>query len=434
MGDKQLMKENRFFPPKFIFVSNYLNHHQIPFCNAVYKILQGRFAFIQTEPMEEERVRMGWQEKNTCPYVKYFYEEPELCKELIENCDVVLFGGTDDESYISQRLKQKKAVIRYSERLYKQGQWKAVSPRGLLKKYQDHTAYRKDNVYMLCSGAYVPSDFHIVRAYPDKLLRWGYFPETRHYDVDKLMAGKQKGNILWAARFIDWKHPELPVEAAKWLRDMGCSFHMDIIGGGELDDMVKSLVSEYGLENYVTLQGYRTPEEVRGFMERADIYLVTSDRKEGWGAVVNEAMNSGCAVIGNHMIGAVPFLIKLGENGLVYRDGQEQELFAQIKELLEDREKCHSLGRNALETIEREWNAEIAAKRLSEFCLRQGFLEEKDVILESVADSEKKMPVENDKIIGDDGDWREAPKSGPCSPAPVISERKMYKCMYNNQK
>lgn len=404
------MKRERTLSPKFIFVSNYLNHHQIPFCNAMYAILGGSFAFIQTEPMEEERVRMGWQEQNSCPYVKAFYEEPDLCREWIENCEVVFFGGTDEESYIEKRLQEKKTVIRYSERLYKTGQWKAISPRGLMKKYKDHTRYRKDKVYMLCSGAYVPSDFHIVCAYPGKMLRWGYFPETKEYDVDALMAGKVRGNILWAARFIDWKHPELPLETAKWLRDRGCDFHMDIIGGGELDDVVKNLLAEYQLEDYVTLQGYRTPIEVREFMERADIYLVTSDRQEGWGAVVNEAMNSGCAVVGNHMIGAVPFLIRPGKNGLVYRDGQEETLFAQVEELLKDREKCQMLGRNALQTIQKEWNAEMAAKRLAELCVREGFLHKEDVKLE------------ND-------DWTKIPKSGPCSLAPVVSEKRMYEEM-----
>lgn len=405
MGKKHLLS------PKFIFISNYLNHHQLPFCNAMHAILRGDFVFIQTEPMEEERKRMGWQTQNSCPYIRYFYEEPALCREWIATCDVVLFGGTDDESYIKERLQQRKPVIRYSERLYKQGQWKAISPRGLLKKYQDHTRYRRDNVYMLCSGAYVPSDFHIVRAYPDKLLRWGYFPETKRYDKEKLLSGKKPRNILWAARFIDWKHPELPIETAKWLRDRGYKFHMDIIGGGELEVMVKELVTEYQLESFVTLQGYRTPTEVRNFMENADIYLVTSDRQEGWGAVVNEAMNSGCAVVANHMIGAVPFLIKSGQNGLVYRDGQKEQLFTNVAQLLDDRTMCHRLGVNAIRTIEQEWNAESAALRLAQFCLRQGFLQEADL----------QLPCNSD--------WKQIPQSGPCSPAPVISERRMYEEM-----
>ncbi|MCM1326818.1 MAG: glycosyltransferase family 4 protein [Bacteroidales bacterium] len=395
--------------PQFLFVSNYINHHQIPFCNAMRRLLGEDFVFIQTEVMEEERRQMGWQEQKP-EYVHYFYEESGLCRQWIAECEVVLFGGSDDESYISARLEAGKPVVRYSERLYKSGQWKAVSPRGLLKKYHDHTRYRKENVYMLCAGAYVPSDFSIVRAYPHKLLKWGYFPETVHYDVDKLMENKKPGNILWAARFIDWKHPEMPLRTAKYLKDKGYVFHMDIIGGGELAPMMEKLMTEYGLASHVTLQGYRTPKEVRSFMEQADIFLMTSDRKEGWGAVVNEAMNSGCAVAGNHMAGAVPYLIRHGENGMIFEDGREEQLFSMVETLLKDRELCGRLGRNAVETIVGEWNAENAAAWLRDFCVQEGFLKRKDI-----------MPDEaGQKTV------LTLPKTGPGSPAPVISERRMY--------
>ena len=101
---------------KFVMVSNYLNHHQIPFCNAMEELLRGSFAFLQTEPVEEERLRMGWKEADY-PYLIHYYTEPEKGRKLIEQADVVLFGGTADESFIQDRLHQGKPVIRYSERL-----------------------------------------------------------------------------------------------------------------------------------------------------------------------------------------------------------------------------------------------------------------------------------------------------------------------------
>jgi len=410
---------------QFVFVSNYINHHQIPFCNAMYGLLKGDFVFIQTEPMEEERIRMGWQDGVSLPYLKLYYEEEDVCRELIASCSVAFFGGTDEESYIQERLQSGKPVIRYSERLYKTGQWKAVSPRGLMKKYHDHTKYRKKDIYLMCSGAYVASDFHIVKAYPKKMLRWGYFPAAKQYDVDKLLEDKgyemkdakaQAGNttvphILWAARFLDWKHPELALETAKWLKDRGYAFHMDIIGGGEEESMVKRLFEEYELEDVVTLQGFKTPDEVRAFMEKADIYLMTSDRNEGWGAVVNEAMNSGCAVIGNHMVGAVPYLIRHGENGFIYKDGCKDDLFAFAAKLLEDETMRKSMGQKAYQTITEEWNAQTAAKRFAAFCVKCGFLQ-KEAVMQTVFE-EYEDYMESDKLYF---------QAGPCSAAPILPE------------
>ena len=174
---------------RITFVSNYINHHQIPFCKAMCRYGDVDFTFIQTEPMEEERIKMGWQQQEELPFLKLYYREPQVCRELIRDSEIVLFGGCEEESYIEERLKAKKPVIRLSERLYKEAQWKAVSPRGLMKKFKDHTRYRKSQVYLLCAGAYVPSDFHIVRAYPGKMFRWGYFPEFQPYEIEQLLNG-----------------------------------------------------------------------------------------------------------------------------------------------------------------------------------------------------------------------------------------------------
>lgn len=419
---------------KIVFVSNYINHHQIPFCNAMCRELDGdiiengSFVFIQTQPMEEERVKMGWQEEAALPFLKLYYKEEKTCRRLILESDLVLFGGCEEEAYIEERLLAGKPVVRLSERLYKSGQWKAVSPRGLRKKFHDHTRYRNKPVYLLCYGAYVPSDFHIVRAYPKKMYRWGYFPPTKQYQIEDLMQKKGYGKekipyLLWAGRFIEWKHPQMPVKAAKWLKDRGIKFHMDIIGGGELEPQIRRMIAEEGLEEYVSLIGFLMPKEVRKYMEQANIYLMTSDREEGWGAVVNEAMNSGCAVVAGHMAGCVPYLIKHRKNGLIFQDKKEKQFFQFIEELVCNHEKCMKLGKNAYATITKEWNAENAAACFMEL------LEELNIIKKDKKDKKEK----NIESINQQKK-RKRTKTGPCSFAPVISERKMYDILTKNRK
>lgn len=408
-----------------VFVSNYINHHQIPFCNAMHRLLKGRFLFIQTQVMEEERVRMGWHAGERPSYVRCFYEEEAFCRSAISDCDIAVFGGTDDESYISGRLEEGSPVLRYSERLYKTGQWKAVSPRGLVKKYKDHTRYRRAFAYLLCAGAYVASDFHIVRAYPGKMYCWGYFPETRHYELDKLMKGKGHSvcepSLLWAARMIDWKHPELAVETARHLKEKGLAFHMDIIGDGELRPRMEELAEAYGLGEQVSFLGYQAPETVRQYMEKADIFLFTSDRNEGWGAVANEAMNSGCALVAGHRIGSVPFLVKNGKNGYIYEDGRREQLFAMTEILVRNGALCGYLGRNAYKTITDHWNAESGAQRLTELMER---------ILEAYETGAPGGRVPQAAGVGEPRDSAQEAEglSGellPCMSAPVLSERRV---------
>ena len=126
------------------------------------------------------------------------------------------------------------------------------------------------------------------------------------------------------------------------------------------------MISELKLEDHVELSGSLKPEQVRREMERSSIFLFTSDRHEGWGAVLNEAMNSGCAVIASDAAGSTPYLVDDGVNGLIYNSGNMEELYDKLSWLLEQPSEQERLGMAAYETMTSTWNADVAAERLYE--------------------------------------------------------------------
>jgi len=359
---------------RLVFVSNYINHHQMPVSRELNRLCReqgGSYVFVQTEPMEQERVDMGWGEENLKEgdFVRSYWEDENGCQRMIEEADAVIFGGCEDERYIEARLEAGKPVWRYSEPLYKTGRYKFVSPRGLRKKYHDHTRYRKKRVYLLCAGAYVAGDFRLVGAYGGKRFRYGYFPAFRQQDPKKLMAGKDQASqgqlrLLWAARMIDWKHPETALQVAAGLREQGIDFRLDMIGGGALAPEMQERARALGLEGRVAFLGYRSPEETRDYMEKAHIFLATSDRQEGWGAVVNEAMNSGCALIAGKGMGAAPYLVRHGENGYLYDHKNPRQAVELAGKLAKDAAQRRRLGSAAYETVRTLWNSQVAAQRL----------------------------------------------------------------------
>ena len=355
----------------FTFVSNYINHHQIPLCDALWQKLGEGFTFIQTMPMEEERVAMGWGVNvRELPYVQCLYEEEYESLKKIAESDVVLFGWTGREDLAASRLASGKATMRVSERLYREGQWKMISPRGLVNKYHEHIKYRKKNVCMLCAGAYAASDFHLIGAYPDKLFRWGYFTALRTYSEEQFAGMKpQDGrlHIVWAGRFIPLKHPEYVVRLAKKLRERGCQYCVHMLGDGELEPLIRKDVESSGLSESFRFYGYTEPERVRDVMEKCHIHLFTSNYLEGWGAVVNEGMNSGCVEVVNAQVGAAPYLIRHGENGLVYPKGRYEKMEELVLDLFANWEARKTMGRAAYETIRDVWNAEHAAAKLLRF-------------------------------------------------------------------
>ncbi len=351
------------------FVSNYINHHQLPFCNAMNSMEDVEFHFIQTSPMEEKRVEMGWALDITgIPYVSLFYEDREECKRLILDSDVTILGWSDGLIYDieQERLSSGKLTYRVSERIYREGQWKFVSPKGIIAKYREHIRFRNKPVYLLCAGAYVASDFDLIRSYPGKKLRWGYFPQIKNEDYVKPVL-TDCINICWAGRIIELKHCEHAIEVARLLNEKGYNFHMDIIGDGNKKADIEALIDRYNLQGRVALHGGKKPDEVIDFMQKADIYLFTSNYLEGWGAVVNEAMECGCAVVASHEAGAVPFLISDGVNGLTYENCSIRALQDKVLYLFENRDKIREFGRRAKETMTREWNAQNGAKELVRF-------------------------------------------------------------------
>ena len=346
---------------KILFISNYYTHHQLPLCESLDMLTEHQFTFVETETFSEERRHSGWETQDNVPFVKQYKELIRSGNDDLMTADVVILGSAP-LSVVHDRLKARKLVFLYTERVYKNG----YQPlKWLPRLYRFWSRYgRHQSMYLLCASAYTASDYALHGAFIGKSYRWGYFPETKEYDIYQLNARKNPTKLLWCGRFLDWKHPEVALAIAKRLKEKGYSFELKLIGNGPMEAELKQRVLEDGLSACVRFLGVMSTDAVREQMESAGIYLFTSDFHEGWGAVLNEAMNSGCAVVSSHAIGSVPFLIKHGENGLIYHNGNTDELYGQIKSLLDHPEQQRQLGVNAYQTIHQMWNAKNAAQRL----------------------------------------------------------------------
>lgn len=348
---------------KVLFVSNYFNHHQKYVSNEMYLNCDD-YKFIATSKMREERKKLGYSDSSLPPYVLDFSEDDRI-KDIINissGSDVTIVGSAP-EQYLAAIQSKNKLVFRYSERIYKNKYQWYKWPFRLYTFYKNYGKFK--NTYLLCSSAYTATDYAKHFTYINKTYKWGYFPETKRYDdLSELFNRKNPLKILWCGRFIDWKHAEHAIEVAFRLKNNGYNFKMDFIGNGALEEKLKRKVIDMNLNECISFLGAMSPEKVREQMENSGIYLFTSDRNEGWGAVLNESMNSGCAVVASHAIGAVPYLLKDRENGFIYNSGDIDMLYEKVKYLLENPNEQRRLGQMAYQTIVDEWNAEVAVKRL----------------------------------------------------------------------
>lgn len=354
---------------KITFFSSVLNHHQISFCDEMYRLHGDNFRFVSTMEMEAQRKQLKYVEYDRPYKIKMHVSENNrfLCDNLFQNSDIVILGVPMQEN-LRRRICSGKITFLYRERLFKKKPslyWYLRCMAYILKEFW---RYKKSPLYMLAASAYVPQDYSVCRLFRDKIFSWGYFPPCRSYDESSLMKSKESKtlHLFWAGRFLKWKNPLYVIEVARKLKENNLDFHIDIAGTGELENEMQNAIKNNSLHREITLRGALPPEQVRDYMEKANIYLFTSNREEGFGAVLIEAMNSGCAVVASETAGATKLLVHDGINGKIYGKDSVVQLCKIVLELAKDRAEIERLGRKAYLTIRSSQNATVAAKRLTQ--------------------------------------------------------------------
>jgi len=248
-----------------------------------------------------------------------------------------------------------------------------------------------------------------------KLLLWGYFVEpakiekplaetlgakrvetvgNRQSTVDSdtthaLMNSRTHEllRVLWVGRMLNWKRVDTLIKAVGLLHKEGRNVHLTLVGQGteeprlhKLADSVsnqQSAIESRGSTRHPLLTAYGSPvtfkapvpiAQVRDFMRQADVYVLPSDGGEGWGAVVNEAMEEGCSVIATHECGAGATMIKDGQNGLLFRAGDARALANRLRRMQDEPELRQELANNGRATVGQIWGPDVAAERLVAFC------------------------------------------------------------------
>lgn len=362
---------------KIALFTNFMNHHQLQLCNRLNEITQENFVLVVNQKTPLERLNLGYEDLNkTMTYIIFDNKEnSSFVNELLISYDVVIFGNCNIKNII-KRSKTKKLTFYYTERLFKRDLKGIESIIFKLKTIIKHKFLNK-NMFLLCAGGFVKDDFNKLGLYSKRSLKWGYFPELIYKNQSDLQRfDNQILEIIWVGRMIDWKRPSVVLDIInKWKEDIKY-LRLTMYGDGPLRNKLLEYIDEYNLKEYVNLQGAISFSEVRAKMDKSHIFIFTSDKQEGWGAVLNEAMNSMLVTFSYNEIGSVPYLVKDGINGFIYENIND------IKEILiklsNDRKMSKEIAYNAYHTIESQWNAKTAADRL--LILAREYYQGKDIL------------------------------------------------------
>jgi len=381
------------------YYSNFINHHQANVSDELYKLTDEKYTFVELCPIYDWLLKGGYSDLSSRPYVLQAWKSDEnydKALKLLYEADIALFGGSEALKFEVLRAKTGKLTIDVSERWLKRGLINMASPRFLRFFWHYYTTFAHQNVYKLCSSAFACGDHYRLHSFKDKCYKWGYFTKVEDFPLETLnkldvSSGEITPHIMWCSRFLRWKHPELPVMLSKRLKDSGYNFRLDMFGSGEELERIEKLTKDLMVEDMVSFCGNMPNDEILEQMRKHEIFLFTSDKNEGWGAVLNESMANGCAVVASNLIGSVPFLIEDGVNGCIFKSENIADLTMKVRFLLDNPAKRIEIVRNAINTMRTTWYPANAARQ---------FLSLASALLT--------------------GDMREVPVSGPCSKAEPI--------------
>jgi glycosyltransferase involved in cell wall biosynthesis len=191
-----------------------------------------------------------------------------------------------------------------------------------------------------------------VRECVDKMRMWGYFVEEgrgMRSDSSELgvkECGSEGVKVLWVGRLLDLKRVDTIIKAVG-----ECSkskkITLDIYGLGPEEAKLKKLAAKYG--DVIKFYPSVSIGEVRKLMREHDVYVLSSNSYEGWGAVVSEALEEGMAVIGTYEAGSSATI--LPESNLFHAGD-----WRRLKKLLQNDILRVDIG---------HWTAKNAAKALN---------------------------------------------------------------------
>ena len=105
------------------------------------------------------------------------------------------------------------------------------------------------------------------------------------------------------------------------------NFQLTIIGGGSELTRVKSYINKNNIQNII-FKGVLDNSKIANELSNNDILILPS-LYDGWGAVINEALNEGLYIICSNMCGAKD-LISNDSIGMIYDNNQNMHLSEKI--------------------------------------------------------------------------------------------------------
>lgn len=374
--------------PTVLCVAPFNNPHIIPFYDNVAQSNDLDVTLVSLRAISPERLSLGWQEME--PNNGYlqpwrsFADRMNYYRRLLTS-DLVVFPGffhsrTLPLHHLFRRITFRPSIL-WSEPLLNH-------PRSInekrLKRLMRRIVLMPFNTasyHFFAMGAGAEIDYRSLG-----MTKWDY--RQFHFSVRPISSDVKPVNfgangvrrIVYCGALEHRKGVDLLIAALHQITEI--PFRLTILGDGSARSELERQVSDLGLDDRVEFVGAIKNEESYQHLVSNDL-LVLPSRFDGWGAVVNEAMECSLAVISSDQVGARQPLIKNGLNGFIFQSESVSDLKDKIVAAIESPKKLEKMKMASKERI-KLFTAAAAAEKFADFCqkifLRKPYASESDTL------------------------------------------------------
>ena len=184
--------------------------------------------------------------------------------------------------------------------------------------------------------------------------------DTEGFSTLKNASESETIRLVTVGRLSVTKRVEILIDAIDILNKQGCKIFFKIVGGGQLLQKLKQMVTEKNLDSIVVFTGRIDPEEMPQIYQQNDIFISAS-KMEGMSNAMLEAMASGLPVITTRCEGAEELI---ADNGLIIENANSQEIAKAVKKLIDAPQLRNQMSLAAVKRAEKFTWGRIAEQYL----------------------------------------------------------------------
>jgi glycosyltransferase involved in cell wall biosynthesis len=351
--------------PVVLGVERVYNPHVLPIFDALRARADIRFTGCVLERLKPWRVDLGWSELPAdSPYLQPWRRRDDRKRyfELVRSADVVIWTSLKFERsvrLILGRLLRGRLVALWMERFRERRERHWYETLGMKATVR---LVNSPNVHLMALGEGAADDFRAYGATRWKVWQFGYAVEPVPRPA---LRGDSRSDgplrLLFAGFLRSKKGVEVLLRALGTPSLAGRSWWLEIAGDGQERPKLEALAQRLGIADQVEFTGVVGHEEIGEVYRHSDV-LVLPSHYEGWGAVINEAMEHELAVVASDGAGAARILVDHGRTGFVFPRGDAEALADCLGRLVATPELSRAMGRAGRVRIE-QFRPKVAAER-----------------------------------------------------------------------